>query len=346
MADLSVSNFPNEVTTPANTDLLYISDDLGGGSFESKRITWANVVAAIGGGGDGNGIYDGSGSLSGATTVTMGVNSITWSGSGDFIVDVDTRLEEAHIGNNSATKVAVGTVDLNIYSTSGGFSAPSTISFWNNVGQRPSGIQGQGFYLKFGVAVDNTTTLYTHYIEGRTTTFNRMYGGSTSRIADVQGNTYNYAFGAISNSVSELGFVTFQYNTSTLSGSTHMRLRHNTGATAGTNNDVFELLGYHGNWAGGSNNYVANSVVFRPMNSSRVYHELNSTGITFSDSNGDQLVRIASNGVVEFEEFTVATLPSVVVGGYIMVTDETGGYVPAFSDGTNWRRVTDRAIVS
>lgn len=30
----------------------------------------------------------------------------------------------------------------------------------------------------------------------------------------------------------------------------------------------------------------------------------------------------------------------------IMVADDVGGYVQAFSDGTNWRRVTDRAIIS
>lgn len=30
----------------------------------------------------------------------------------------------------------------------------------------------------------------------------------------------------------------------------------------------------------------------------------------------------------------------------IFVNDETGGSVLAFSDGTNWRRVTDRAVVS
>jgi hypothetical protein len=29
-----------------------------------------------------------------------------------------------------------------------------------------------------------------------------------------------------------------------------------------------------------------------------------------------------------------------------LVTDESGGAVPAFDDGTNWRRVTDRTIVS
>lgn len=30
----------------------------------------------------------------------------------------------------------------------------------------------------------------------------------------------------------------------------------------------------------------------------------------------------------------------------ILVTDDVGGSVPAFSDGTNWRRVTDRAVIS
>lgn len=57
---------------------------------------------------------------------------------------------------------------------------------------------------------------------------------------------------------------------------------------------------------------------------------------------------IHNNGVAVFEEFTIATLPaaSTYQAGWIMVTDETGGYIPCFSDGTNWRRVTDRAIAS
>lgn len=44
----------------------------------------------------------------------------------------------------------------------------------------------------------------------------------------------------------------------------------------------------------------------------------------------------------------VASLPSAAtyVRGLIYVPDETGGPVIAFSDGTNWRRLTDRAIVS
>lgn len=50
--------------------------------------------------------------------------------------------------------------------------------------------------------------------------------------------------------------------------------------------------------------------------------------------------------------FTVAQLTGTEVpassrpDGLVMVSDETGGKVPAFSDGTNWRRVTDRAIIS
>lgn len=45
--------------------------------------------------------------------------------------------------------------------------------------------------------------------------------------------------------------------------------------------------------------------------------------------------------------FTVSTLPSAAVAGkLIFVTDESGGAVPAFSDGTDWRRITDREVVT
>ena len=46
--------------------------------------------------------------------------------------------------------------------------------------------------------------------------------------------------------------------------------------------------------------------------------------------------------------YTVTTLPDATryVGGIIYVSNETGGATVAFSDGTNWRRVQDRTIVS
>jgi hypothetical protein len=45
--------------------------------------------------------------------------------------------------------------------------------------------------------------------------------------------------------------------------------------------------------------------------------------------------------------WTVATLPNPVPAAQVIyVSDESGGAVMAFSDGTNWRRCTDRAIVT
>lgn len=51
---------------------------------------------------------------------------------------------------------------------------------------------------------------------------------------------------------------------------------------------------------------------------------------------------------VKLPNHTVSTLPDAAKNTYglVIVTDEAGGCVPAFSDGTNWRRVTDRNIVS
>ena len=47
------------------------------------------------------------------------------------------------------------------------------------------------------------------------------------------------------------------------------------------------------------------------------------------------------------DTFKVSGLPSAAQPGQmIYVSDETGGATMAFSDGTNWRRITDRAVVS
>jgi len=57
----------------------------------------------------------------------------------------------------------------------------------------------------------------------------------------------------------------------------------------------------------------------------------------------------AADGVPRLPSFTVAGLPAAGTAGAgatAYVSDETGGAVLAFSDGTDWRRVTDRAVVS
>lgn len=62
----------------------------------------------------------------------------------------------------------------------------------------------------------------------------------------------------------------------------------------------------------------------------------------------ERFVREPTDQPVRLAEYTVAALPSAALwrSGLVNVSNETGGYVTAFSDGTNWRRVTDRAVVS
>jgi hypothetical protein len=57
---------------------------------------------------------------------------------------------------------------------------------------------------------------------------------------------------------------------------------------------------------------------------------------------------IAASGSVTFPSYTVATFPDAAawVRRIIYISDEAGGATMAFSDGTNWRRMADRAIVS
>lgn len=57
--------------------------------------------------------------------------------------------------------------------------------------------------------------------------------------------------------------------------------------------------------------------------------------------------RLDVDGTLRLKSYTIATLPAATATGQLaFVSDETGGAIIAFSDGTNWRRVTDRALVS
>ena len=74
------------------------------------------------------------------------------------------------------------------------------------------------------------------------------------------------------------------------------------------------------------------------------------TGIKFGAGNPTERVDVSGNiilsGVLYLGTYTVSTLPTATVRGFIFVSDETGGATTAFSDGTNWRRSQDRAIVA
>lgn len=51
---------------------------------------------------------------------------------------------------------------------------------------------------------------------------------------------------------------------------------------------------------------------------------------------------------IQLHSVAVADLPDAAnwEGSFVYVNDESGGAVIAYSDGTNWRRTTDRAVAS
>lgn len=72
------------------------------------------------------------------------------------------------------------------------------------------------------------------------------------------------------------------------------------------------------------------------------------TGTGNIDTFADAIADAFNTQPIELASFTVAGAPSASIraGNLIFVSNEVGGAVPAFSDGTDWRRVTDRTIIT
>ena len=66
-----------------------------------------------------------------------------------------------------------------------------------------------------------------------------------------------------------------------------------------------------------------------------------------SDLGGFFIVGLVYPDQLVLPTFSASALPSVnPAGQMIFVPDDQGGAVPAFSDGTSWRRVTDRTVIA
>lgn len=115
-------------------------------------------------------------------------------------------------------------------------------------------------------------------------------------------------------------------------------------------------------WAwNGSNGYSLSSTGWFGMDQTaavngeaRFFWRLNSFGsadrMTLDHAGNLQVSgAVTTAGFAKVGSFTVASLPSAAstgAGATIFVSNEAGGATLAFSDGTNWRRVADRAVVS
>ena len=117
------------------------------------------------------------------------------------------------------------------------------------------------------------------------------------------------------------------------------------GVNAGKNNTGSSMtaLGYNAN---SSNSYTnATALGYSAQNDAANQVMLGNGSVSEVKSAG----AFVSGSFVRPGSFTVATVPSASLAGagaMIFVSNETGGPVPAFSDGTDWRRCTDRAIIS
>jgi len=101
----------NGISSPATGLVIYNTDDDEFNYYDGA--TWV----LLGGGSDGNGIYDASGSLSGATTVTMGGNDINWTG-GNFLLDdgifrtTNTTSNARFYGNGATRGITLKEADV------------------------------------------------------------------------------------------------------------------------------------------------------------------------------------------------------------------------------------------
>jgi hypothetical protein len=91
---------------------------------------------------------------------------------------------------------------------------------------------------------------------------------------------------------------------------------------------------------------IALSVMGRPLNSAGDPQDIQAgANGWFLQRDGDMVVF----RLPKLPSYTVAGAPSASgmgAGSMIYVSNESGGAVPAFSDGTDWRRFTDRVIIS
>lgn len=74
-------------------------------------------------------------------------------------------------------------------------------------------------------------------------------------------------------------------------------------------------------------------------------HSGKESDLALADSSGN-VPAYLKDGTLHLKGFTKSSLPPVTSGGIIMVVDDIGGFTLAFSDGTKWRRVADRAIIA
>jgi hypothetical protein len=279
---------------------------------------------------------------------------------GDIFIDSSNSTLQVY--NNAWVSVGSTLTDLNVDSgtlfvdssndtVSVGSTASNDKLFVNGslrLGTNPQ-LKFSGAYLDVAHSNGTATQLRVRDNGSGSDPIFKVYNASNSgEVFKVQGSTTT-----ITGNLSLSGSITGADTDNLSEGSTNLYFtdaRANSAIDAKLTGDIT-----FGNVTAQSvNTGVVEGVVFQPITD---YGQITtSANITIDYGAVNETGTVPAIGDFEYvtdifgptgDSFVVASLPSAAQPGQmIYVSDETGGSVMAFSDGSNWRRITDRTIVS
>lgn len=269
---------------------------------------------------------------------TNGSGTLSWA-TVDLIKDegrVDGQLLASHNASYAIPPSALTTVDgtngFVVASSSGGDGYGANVSIRYYSGDTTAGTNSSANVLMSGASGTNSSPSAAS--SGQTLATINADGYATNNFASHLATT-NSGSGTTAIFPIQLQFYTRQAfadnGTDVTAAGCAFRIRgFDSGVTMSTANRI-NFVDHHADTA----IYRSDSFTIRQGGSGTTDHlVLTTTNAQFTNP-------------VQFPSYTVTTLPSATTAGrMIYVSNETGGAVMAFSDGTNWRRVTDRAIVA
>jgi hypothetical protein len=238
------------------------------------------------------------------------------------------------VGNNTSKTVSIGVTGISLNSISNGTSNVNVVSSGGNVTVGVNGTSNVGVFYSGGLEITGNLSA-----TGNITTTANISGGN------ILGNGRNLTgintFSTISVSGQSDVVADAINDTLTLTAGSGIAITTSSGNDTITISQVATDSIFA---TGGDMGTVAEAVT--------VSEDLGTvtSAVTVSYDLGTMTTGgILTPSYLLLPSKTVAELASLTAspaGQFVYCSNESGGAVPAFSDGTNWRRVTDRAIVS
>lgn len=283
-------------------------------------------------------------------------------------------------GNNTTKNITIAVTGISLNSISNGSSNVNVVSSGGNVTVGIGGTSNVAVFYNSGVDVTGNVSGSNLSTTGVVTATGNISGsyflGNGSQLTGLpatygNANVSNFlANGFGSNSITTTGNITSGYflgNATQLSGINafgNIAVSGETTVSADNTSDTLTLT--EGSGIAITTDAANNTITISSVATESIFATGGDMGLvteaaTVSEDLGSittavtesyDLGSIVTSGIIYADAlvlptYTVTTLPSASPAAQmIYVSNESGGAVPAFSDGTNWRRVTDRAIVT